>query len=451
MVCPSCAQPLPKAEARPSRDDRAGGITNTDGVVRAERDIVGRDKLEGDFRQAGGANVGGSININANNHVFAVVLAAFFFAVVLGILALVIVSRAPVTRAPEPQDVNLPVAQPAPAPAPVALPVSQPVSQPAPVAPPVSTAETQPAPAPVAPGAKPPAVAPLTESHLEVMPGTKDLKVTAYGLYTPSESESRQAAEEKASQKAQGEAVRLVTERLMTMLMPEEQDGLRDFVATWGSGKLLIESSRVESQDGAVLATLEAKVSTREFEDCVKRVSTSRLSPADSTTPFEMEFGFHRQNGQRIADGGTIRSSEQFWLEFKASRDCYVYVLNEGSSGNVTPLFPRPDIDKGSYVKEGKSVRLPADDYDYRADRTVGSEKITLVASLAPLNDIEFFAQKFTLGKADPTDRVLLAQEIKTRDIGIAPRVETDAKSLEIEKLQGKGALVRTVVFEHED
>ena len=102
-------------------------------------------------------------------------------------------------------------------------------------------------------------------------------------------------------------------------------------------------------------------------------------------------------------------------------------------------------------------VRLPADDYDYRADEKPGAEKIILIASLAPLGDIEYFSRKFTQGKADPSDSTLLAKEIETRDIGVAPSIVSAVRQentlpnpqLEIERLTGRGTLVRTLVFEH--
>jgi hypothetical protein len=80
-ACPFCGNALPEKNACASCGAEmqagwkacpacgagavsSGGLSNDGGVMKAEGDIVGGNKVVGDFRHAGGASVGGGININ---------------------------------------------------------------------------------------------------------------------------------------------------------------------------------------------------------------------------------------------------------------------------------------------------------------------------------------------------------------------------------------------------
>lgn len=57
-ACPGCGQRLGAAAPRPA------GLDNTEGVMKAEGDIVGGSKHVGDVKTAGGATVGGGFHVN---------------------------------------------------------------------------------------------------------------------------------------------------------------------------------------------------------------------------------------------------------------------------------------------------------------------------------------------------------------------------------------------------
>jgi len=171
--------------------------------------------------------------------------------------------------------------------------------------------------------------------------------------------------------------------------------------------------------------------------------------PDEQTTVLEVDFGLYRRGGHLITDGNVLGSREHFWIEFRANRDCYIYVLNEGTSGKTVPLYPRRDVDGGSFVLANHKVRLPSDEQDYSTDDTTGTEKVMLVASLKPLHDIEHLTRKNESGLISVADRSVLEQAIQTRDIGVVKRVETNTKGLNIEVLRGTSSVVETVSFFH--
>jgi hypothetical protein len=79
-----------------------------------------------------------------------------------------------------------------------------------------------------------------------------------------------------------------------------------------------------------------------------------------------------------------------------------------------------------------------------------------LVASIAPLTDIELIAKRSQKKVSEP-DRKKLDAAIRTRDVGIAHKIvpapaapsSAARPKYEIEKLQGKGSLVHTINFLH--
>jgi ribosomal protein L7/L12 len=63
--CPNCETDLAgRPLAAGAATAGAGGVSNSGGVMRATGDIVGGNKQEGDFRQVGGAAIGGNIVLN---------------------------------------------------------------------------------------------------------------------------------------------------------------------------------------------------------------------------------------------------------------------------------------------------------------------------------------------------------------------------------------------------
>ena len=173
-------------------------------------------------------------------------------------------------------------------------------------------------------------------------------------------------------------------------------------------------------------------------------------APPPGPKPFEVNFGFYRANDQLITDGSVLHSGDQFRIEFESSRDCYVYIFNQGGSGTVDVLYPRKDIDTKAFITRGKKIRLPNDDYDYRVDSVTGKEEMTLIASLEPLEKLDRVVKEATGTQITTRDISVVEGEVTTRGVGVSKRVAKTTAGLEIEKIQGNGSLVRTIAFQHQ-
>ena len=303
-----------------------------------------------------------------------------------------------------------------------------------------------------------PPTPPVSEVHLDHTSNPNELIVQASASYVASDAETAEIAQAAAYDKVQREATAAVADYLKTLVTFDDQPQFRKTVDTWAGEKTRFNDMHISGHpSGALVAAIEGQLDLKEFRQYVEALKSSGLSSQARQTPFEIDFGFYHQNGRRMSDASALSSGEQFWIEFKSSRDCYVYILNYAPSGKVITLYPRTDIDTEPRLVKNQWVRLPNNDYNYQTDKTTGQEKIVLVASLAPLKDIEFLLQQ-NRRQATSTYSTLLDSGVGTRDIGVAPVVEaakphsaqaTPQLQLEVEKLQGRGSLVRTIVFEH--
>ncbi len=82
-------------------------------------------------------------------------------------------------------------------------------------------------------------------------------------------------------------------------------------------------------------------------------------------------------------EDSTYRIGEKAVFFFKTNVDAYVTLLNIGTSGTITVLFPN-SWDKKNFVQGGKVYRLPPKSADYRFDMTgpPGTEVLKAIATL---------------------------------------------------------------------
>jgi hypothetical protein len=106
----------------------------------------------------------------------------------------------------------------------------------------------------------------------------------------------------------------------------------------------------------------------------------------------------------------TLKSGEEIKMMVKLTKDCYVYIVHQGSEGEIDLLFPYEiqqfqtdyTIDKNYYVPKGRNwIAL---------DKNIGKEIFFLVASTERLLDLEVKLGNYF--SADPSKRQLLASDI---------------------------------------
>jgi hypothetical protein len=75
---------------------------------------------------------------------------------------------------------------------------------------------------------------------------------------------------------------------------------------------------------------------------------------------------------------------------FRASRDCYLTLLNIGTSGKLTVLFPN-SLHPDNFIQAGRDYRIPeaTDDFEYELQGPPGMEKLKAVATLKKVSLLE--------------------------------------------------------------
>lgn len=70
-------------------------------------------------------------------------------------------------------------------------------------------------------------------------------------------------------------------------------------------------------------------------------------------------------------------------VSFRASRDCYLTLLNIGTSGKLTVLFPN-SLHPDNFIQGGRDYRIPdaEDDFEYELQGPPGLERLKAVATL---------------------------------------------------------------------
>jgi hypothetical protein len=117
-----------------------------------------------------------------------------------------------------------------------------------------------------------------------------------------------------------------------------------------------------------------------------------------------------RTNNYRIGD--------KINLYFRAEKDCYLTLLNHGTSGRMTVLLPN-SISKNNFIKGGSIYAIPGEDYpfDYVLSGPAGTEKIKAIATLRKTDLIDLMynnGEIFSTSKAAAKDINVVARKIES-------------------------------------
>lgn len=84
-------------------------------------------------------------------------------------------------------------------------------------------------------------------------------------------------------------------------------------------------------------------------------------------------------------DGATYQVGEPVSFEFRSERDCYLTLLDVGTSGHITILYPNA-FHRDTFVKAGQVVTVPASDRDFKmtVSSPPGREMVVALATTRP-------------------------------------------------------------------
>jgi hypothetical protein len=139
----------------------------------------------------------------------------------------------------------------------------------------------------------------------------------------------------------------------------------------------------------------------------------------------------------------TFVSGDKIRLQFEANVDGYLYVVQKGSSGSGTVLFPDSRINSGdNHVTRGIRYSVPPRPWSISFDQNPGEELLTVILSKSPLKSIPQQAQSSNEGSVSVTSVIdeLNRQSVRSRDLILfkepAPAVTNHAQPISAQTTQ---------------
>jgi Domain of unknown function (DUF4384) len=113
----------------------------------------------------------------------------------------------------------------------------------------------------------------------------------------------------------------------------------------------------------------------------------------ETAAPLGLRYSIVRLvNGHmvEVSPDFVFHAGDHIQLRVQANTPGYLYVVNQGSSGAWTPLFPSPKIADGDNRVDGfHTYILPTPEYQMSFDEHTGTENVTIVFSRQPVPDFE--------------------------------------------------------------
>jgi hypothetical protein len=145
---------------------------------------------------------------------------------------------------------------------------------------------------------------------------------------------------------------------------------------------------------------------------------------------------------QDIDPDTPFRAGDRIRLQIDSNTTGYLYVVMQGSSGNWQLLFPSPEVAGGSnQLRKGQSLQIPPGDRgQFVFDETAGTEKIFLVLTRQPEQDLDklIYSMRGQPGKDD--GRFVIAQSTVRDDVVNRLRSGVHARDLIFEKVDTSSA-----------
>ena len=162
----------------------------------------------------------------------------------------------------------------------------------------------------------------------------------------------------------------------------------------------------------------------------------------------------------RFAEDG-FQTGERIRFSLKSNHDCYVYLLNKGTTQAYHILLPHPEIRAGdnrvtanqeTVVPDATPQTATVLRAGYAFDTTTGSEIMTIVASRNRIPELDSFGAGARVPIAD-MDRVL--NELKTRSGSNRAEVRRHGSTRSVElNMSGpedcSAVIMETVTIRHE-
>ena len=105
----------------------------------------------------------------------------------------------------------------------------------------------------------------------------------------------------------------------------------------------------------------------------------------------------HRDIKMKVKKFNSVPPCTPIFLRVTASKTCYVYIINIGSTGNMSTLIPN-DCESENYLQAGQYLQFPSPEagYTFELDEKSGKETIIVLAYDRALSEVDQAEQDCT-------------------------------------------------------
>jgi hypothetical protein len=125
--------------------------------------------------------------------------------------------------------------------------------------------------------------------------------------------------------------------------------------------------------------------------------------PASGAPPLGLRYTILKLDGANapteVPSDTVFHAGDRIRFSVEANAPGYLYIVNQGSSGNWKPMFPSPEIEDGNNHIEGWRPYTMPPKSRLAFDSTVGTENLFIVLSLKPEPDLENMIYSLQAGK----------------------------------------------------
>ncbi|MFT3870554.1 MAG: DUF4384 domain-containing protein [Nibricoccus sp.] len=251
-----------------------------------------------------------------------------------------------------------------------------------------------------------------------------------------STSEKNEPEDEPADD---GSVLKLIVQKLASQALLFGTAGLVVLVGAWkisnGSLPLVLSILFVFVVALGSYLFFEQKGRAKKHAPAASRSASEKSQPVDSpTNGFKVDLWtapLPHDGGRDVAvksknKKASYRTGQKIVVGFRASQNCYLTLLNIGTSGKLTVLFPNAHHSE-NFVQAGREYRIPESDseFEYELQGPIGTEKLKAVATLKKVALLEsHFALDGSLFRT--VDATTGARDIRVieKKISSVPRTE---------------------------
>ena len=124
---------------------------------------------------------------------------------------------------------------------------------------------------------------------------------------------------------------------------------------------------------------------------------------------------------EEVNPDSVFKSGDRIRISVMGNQKGFLYVVAKGSSGAWTPLFPHPESSqKRNDIVPGRKYQVPGGEGEYFTfNSQVGEEKVFILLSKTPVNDLESLIQTLSDGepsRAPKPDLKVLQARVRVND-----------------------------------